>query len=213
MTDEELRKIVANLAISQAKTDEQLKKTGEQLKKTDEQLMETEVLMKEQMKKTDEQMKKTDEQIKRLGKQIGGLGAKFGGFTEGMAFPSMKKILEERFDMSVISTNVRSRRNGRAMELDVLAYSNTDVNEVYVVEVKSHLREEGLDQILRDLNSFFEFFPGHRGKKLYGIIAAVDSPENLEHKVINMGIYLAKIRDETFDIQVPEGFIPKSYGV
>lgn len=186
MTDNELRELVAGLAVSQAKTDE---------------------LMKE----TDKQMKETDVQIKRLGVQIGGLGAKFGGFTEGMAFPSMKRILEERFGMSVISANVRSRKNGKAMELDVLAYSNTDVNEVYIVEVKSHLRKEGLKQILNNLNHFFEFFPGHSGKKLYGILAVVDSPVNLEREVIKKGIYLAKIHDETFDVQVPKGFKPKSY--
>ena len=32
-------------------------------------------------------------QLEELGKQIGGLGEKFGGFTEGMALPSMTKIL------------------------------------------------------------------------------------------------------------------------
>lgn len=194
MTDEELKNIVANLAVSQAETSMQIKE------------------LKNSQVKTDEQLNKTDRQIKMLGRQIGGLGDKFGGFAEGMAFPSMKKILEEQFKMSVISTNVRSRRNGKEMELDVLAYSNTNVNEVYIVEVKSHLREKGLEQILKDLNNFYEFFPVHRGKKLYGILAAVDSPVNLEQEVIKKGIYLAKIHDETFDIQVPEGFTPESYG-
>jgi len=214
MTDEELKNLVASLAVTQAETSLQIKelknsqaKTDEQMKKTDEQMKKTD----EQMKKTDEQIKETDRQIKMLGRQIGGLGNKFGGFTEGMAFPSMKKILEERFKMSVITTNVRSRKNGKCMEIDVLAYSNTNIDEVYIVEVKSNLKREGLEQIIKDLNNFSEFFSVHRGKKLYGILAVVDSPVNLEQEVIKNGIYLAKIHDETFEIQVSQGFKPKPY--
>ena len=193
MTDEELKNLVASLAVTQAETSLQIKE------------------LKNSQAKTDEQMKKTDRQIKMLGRQIGGLGNKFGGFTEGMAFPSMKKILEERFKMSVITTNVRSRKNGKCMEIDVLAYSNTNIDEVYIVEVKSNLKREGLEQIIKDLNNFSEFFSVHRGKKLYGILAVVDSPVNLEQEVIKNGIYLAKIHDETFEIQVSQGFKPKPY--
>ena len=46
-------------------------------------------------KETDRQLKATDRQLKELGKQIGGLGAKFGSFTEGLALPSMEKILRQ----------------------------------------------------------------------------------------------------------------------
>ena len=51
MTDEELKELVASLAVAQRETDRQLKETDRQLRK----------------------------QLKELGKQIGGLGEKFGG--------------------------------------------------------------------------------------------------------------------------------------
>ena len=82
MTDEELKELVANLAVAQRETDRQLKETDRQLKETDRQLR---------------------KQLKELGKQIGGLGEKFGGFTEGMALPSMTKILTENFGMEVVT--------------------------------------------------------------------------------------------------------------
>ena len=69
MTDEELKELVASLAVAQRETDRQLKETDRQLRK----------------------------QLKELGKQIGGLGEKFGGFTEGMVLPFMTKILTENF--------------------------------------------------------------------------------------------------------------------
>jgi hypothetical protein len=85
--------------------------------------------------------KETDRQLKELGKQIGGLCEKFGSFTEGLALPSMEKILRQRFGMEVISPSVRVRKGGQHLEIDVLAYANGSLNQVFVVEVKSHARE------------------------------------------------------------------------
>lgn len=125
MTDQELRDLVASLAVSQKETDLQIKETGNQLKETDRQL-----------KETDRQLRK---QMKELGIQIGGLGNKFGSFTEGMAFPSMEKILRKRFGMEMISLRAKKIKGDKILEIDVLAYANSEKNEVYVVEVKSHL--------------------------------------------------------------------------
>jgi hypothetical protein len=56
----------------------------------------------------------------------------------------MTKILRERFKMEVISPSVRVSKNGIDAEIDVLAYANSSINEAYVVEVKSHRREEAI---------------------------------------------------------------------
>ncbi len=186
MTDEELKELVASLAVSQKETDKQLQKTGRQIS----------------------EMSKA---IKELGKQIGGLGNKFGSFTEGMAFPSMEKLLREKFKMDVIAPNIRVTRNGRKMELDVLSYSNSGLNKVVIVEVKSHLGEREWEQIQTIIREFFDFFPSHKGKKLYCIVAAVDYKEEWAKKIIENGIYLAQVTDELFDLKVPRNFIPRAF--
>lgn len=169
----------------------------------------------EAQKRTEEENRirsaETEKFLRELGKQIGALGEKLGSFTEGMAFPSMRKLLQDEFHMDVIAPRVISRRNGRSMELDVLAYANSDVNAVYVVEVKSHLREDGLEQMRKILRDFRDFFPTHRDKKIYGILAAVDAPEDIRQKVLQEGIYLARIHDEEFELEVPEDFTPRAY--
>jgi hypothetical protein len=160
---------------------------------------------------TDRLQTKADRLLQENARQLQRLGEKFGGFTEGMAYPSMQKVLCEKFGMSVTSVRVSSRKNGRSLEIDVLAYANRDVNEVYVVEVKSHLREDGLQQMLRILREFHEFYPGHEDKKVYGILAAVDVPDDLRERVLSQGIYLASIHDDTFEIRVPETFQPRPF--
>lgn len=162
-------------------------------------------------KETDQQIKETDKQIKELGKQIGGLGLKFGSFTEGLALPSMTKILRDRFHMEVISPSVRVSKKGLEAEIDVLAYANSSINEAYIVEVKSHLREEGISQLKEIMNNFRLFFPEHKDKKIYGIIAAVDLSEALKKRVLKAGFYVARIKDDTFSLDTPQGFKPKAF--
>lgn len=152
--------------------------------------------------------KKTDRQIRELGKQIGGLGDKFGSFTEGLALPSMTKILGKRFGMDMIAPGLLSRKNGASKELDVFAWSKTR-DEAYVVEVKSHLREEALDQMKNTLQEFRDYFPDYAEKKLYGIIAAVHIPKTMRERVLKEGFYLARIHDEQFELEVPSDFQPR----
>ncbi|MFN9174369.1 MAG: DUF3782 domain-containing protein, partial [Synechocystis sp.] len=157
----------------------------------------------------DRQIKETSRSVKELGKQIGGLGAKFGSFTEGLALPSMDKILRQQFFMEVISPSVRVSKGGQHIEVDVLAYANGDVNAAYVVEVKSHPREESITQLKSLLERFRFFFPEHKNKSLYGILAAVDLSESLRQRILQEGLYVARIHDEVFELETPDNFCPK----
>ena len=204
MTDQELKDLVASLAIAQQETGLHIAELRKAQQETDRQLKETD----RQLKETDRQLR---QQLKELGKQIGGLGEKFGGFTEGMAFPSMSKILTEQLGMEVITPRVKVKKGGETLELDVLAYANSGRNVVHVVEVKSHLRPEGIDQLRNILQRFRRFFPEHGDKKLYGILAVVDAPEDLRQQALAEGFYLAGIHDQQFVMETPSGFVPKSW--
>ena len=204
MTDEELKDLVASLAVAQQHTDKHIEELRLAQQHTDKQIDELRLSQKE----TDRQLRR---QLKELGKQIGGLGEKFGGFTEGMAFPSMSKILTEQFGMEVVTPRVKVTKGGDKMELDVFAYANSDRNEAFIVEVKSHLRPDGIDQIKQILQKFRRFFPEHKDKKLYGMLAVVDAPDDLRQMALKQGIYMAGIHDEQFIIETPQSFIPKNW--
>jgi hypothetical protein len=187
----------SELTAAQKETDLQLKEVSQAQKETDRQLKEL--------------GKQTDRQLKELGKQIGGLGAKFGSFTEGLTLPSMEKILRQRFGMEVISPSVRASKEGRHMEIDVLAYANGNLNTAYIVEVKSHAREDSITQLKSILQRFRAFFPEHKDKQLYGILAAVDMSPDLREKTLQEGFYVARIHDQVFELDIPENFQPQSY--
>ncbi|REJ59143.1 MAG: DUF3782 domain-containing protein, partial [Microcystis aeruginosa DA14] len=201
-TSEDVWRILAELATAQAEltaaqkeTDKQLKEVSQQQKETDRQLKETD----RQQKETERRQQETDRQLKELGRQIGGLGAKFGSFTEGLALPSMETILRQRFGMEVVSPSVRVSKDGKHLEIDVLAYTNGELNTAYIVEVKSHAREESITQLKSILQRFRSFFTEHKDKKLYGILASVDLSNELREKILQEGFYVARIHDQVFE--------------
>ena len=97
------------------------------------------------------------------------------------------------------------------MEIDTLSYANGAINTAYVVEVKSHLREEAIGQLRTLLEQFRDFFPEHRDKRLFGILAVVDASPALRERALREGFYVARIHDSVFELDVPEGFQPKAF--
>lgn len=162
-------------------------------------------------KELKESQKDTDQITNRNAKLIGDIGNKFGSFTEGMAFPSMERILRRRFGMTTVATRYKAQREGETMEIDVLGLANGDINAVVVVEVKSHLKERDVEQTLRMLTRFTDFFPEHRGKKLYGILAYVDGAEEARQQAVRAGLYTARIHDEVFDLLTENPFTPRDF--
>jgi hypothetical protein len=186
VSDQELKELVASIAIAQKDTDRQLKENA--------------VAQKE-----------TDRQLKELGKQIGGLGNKFGDFAEGMAIPSLVEILSKRFRAEQIIETRWMRKHGQEIELDLIGASNGENKIVAVAEVKSYLNQRELDKFLRNLSSFFFFFPQFKGYKLYGVIAATDSSEEMEKTALAQGVAVARMSDDVFRLKEPPGFTPKNF--
>ena len=155
--------------------------------------------------------KETDRITKQNAKLIGDLGNKFGSFTEGMAFPSMEKMLRNQFGMETISTRVRTRKAEKTQEIDVLGYANGSVNTALIVEVKSHLRERDIDQIKKLIDNFAFFHPEHQGKKILFIVAYIDATKEAKSELTKMGVMLARINDDVFELANPEGFTARDF--
>ena len=182
------------------------RETGQRFKETDQRFKETDQRFKETDRLIKEQSKETDRQLKELGKQIGGLGDKFGYFTEGLALPSMERILAERFGMTASLPRARIRKNGEEIEIDVLAYANDDINLAILVEVKSRVKREAIEQLQKLMGRFREFCPEHRDKAAMGILAGVDWDRDVADEARKAGFLTASIRDEMFEITTPDGF-------
>ena len=185
------------------------KETELRMRETDLQMRETDRYMQEtarQMRETDRRIRELDRLTREQSKQISGIGNKFGYFTEGLALPSMERILTEQFGMTTIMPRARTRRNGEEIEIDVLATANEGINLAMVVEVKSRVGWKSIEQLQRIVSRFREIHPEHRDKAVMGILAGVDWERGIQAKAREAGFLTASIRDEIFTLTTPEGF-------
>ena len=184
MTDDELKALVASLAIdtknmheAQNRTDEQMKRTDEQMKRTDEQL-----------KRTDEQLKRTDEKLERIGISLGNISNNQGDVAEEFFFQSLIKdnrLGKIRFDDVV--KNMEKHRGQIQEEYD-LVMTNGDV--IAVVEVKYKAHKNDLDKLDRKMRHFKKLFPIYQAFKQYGAIAAFHINDDAKEEALRRGYFV-----------------------
>ena len=148
---------------------------------------------------------------KKTAKIVGDIGNKFGSFTEGMAFPSMEKVLRKQFGMKTITTNYKTEAGSDSLEIDVLGLANGEVNTAVIVEVKSHLKTSGIEQMLKTMARFRRLHPEHADKKLFGIIACVSGSDESRREAQRVGLFVASIHDEVFELKTPAYFTPRDF--
>ncbi len=128
---------------SRQETERQMQKSRQEAERSrqeaERQMQESRQETERSRQEVDRELKALSKQTQELGKQIGGLGKKFGSFTEGLALPSMERILEKQFGMEIISPSVRARKAGQHLEIDVLAYAH---DEVFELETPQRLSAE-----------------------------------------------------------------------
>ena len=167
-------------------------------------------------KETEKQFRETDRRLKELGIQIGGLGERFGSFTEGMAINSMEKMLRREFkaDHVAARSKVYDKSGQIAAEYDILAWCNSDINNVVVVEVKSTLKPNYIVEFEKTLKEFKGLNPELANKNLFGILAFVGNfDKKLEQHCLSKGIYTATIHDEIFKLNAPKTFNAKNFNL
>ena len=210
-TDARFKETDAMLSAKFKETDAKFKETDAKFKETDAKFKETDAMLSAKFKETDEMLsarfKETDAQfkeigrkLKEVGKQIGGIGERFGSFTEGLAYPSLRKILFKQYGIENTAANVvKDFPDGRQIEFDAFGYTNGTVNNAVVVEVKTHLQSKHIYEFKKELSDFRADFPEFKDKHLYGILATarVVSKE-LRQEIFANGLHLAIVHDEIF---------------
>ena len=189
------------------KTDERWEKTLKGFKETRKGLKDTRKGLKDTKKiinEVSEMQKENAKQLKETRRQIGGLGNKFGGYTEAMAMPSIKRMLDERFDADFKGSNlVRNTNNGLDMEVDAWGVSRNGTGAAYIVEIKSKFRDKHIKQVWQLVERFRIHQSEYRARAVYPMLAVVDISDEGRAMVWNAGIHLIEIDDGVFQYAKP----------
>lgn len=206
MTDEELRQLVASLAVSQKdlmqsqkeiseqqkRTDAQLAATAAQLAKTDAQLAKTDA----QLAKTDAQLARTDAQLAKVSRKLDHLGALVGNISNNQG-----DIAEEFFYRSLlkkpvlgsllfdsVSRNLNNHLGDIQEEYD-LVLINGDSLAVIEVKAKAHVKDLEIF-VQRKMLNFPKLFRDFKNYRRYAGFATLVSNEALAAKAQELGLFL-----------------------
>ena len=163
MTDDELKALVASLAVDQK------------------------ALVVAQ-KATDEQMKRTDEKLERIGINLGNISKNQGDVAEEFFFQSL--IKDNRLGWIYFDdvTKNMERHKGNIQEEYDLVMTNGDV--IAVVEVKYKAHKNDLDKLDRKMKHFKQLFPIYQSFKQYGAIAAFHINDDAKNEALRRGYFV-----------------------
>jgi len=216
MTDDELKALVASLAVSQQKTDEQMRHTDEQMKRTDEQMKQTDEQMKstgkeiqelkdfqkevsEQIKQTGEQMKRTDEKLERIGITLGNVTNNQGDVAEEFFHNSLVDNLHlGALQFDDIGKNMHKQRGKLQEEYDIVL---TNGNAIAIIEVKYKAHKNDLDRLERKIANFKTLFPVYKDYKLYGAMASFHFNDEAREETLNRGYFVLQRKGDVFNTE------------
>ena len=200
---EETERIYQRIAKSREKSDARIAKIR---KKTRKITLEARELRKENDRRYAELMallKEQTRQAKEQSRQLGDYGNKFGAFTEALAQPSLRRILEERFGAHYEDSYSRRSEKHGEVEIDAWGVARNGTTAVYLIEIKSRFRPEHLRQVWRHVEIFRALEPEHRDAPVYPILAVVEIDKRYRELVWDSGIYLIDVADGVFELAEP----------
>ncbi len=158
---------------------------------------------------TDRQVKETSREVKEICKRVDGLSSKWGRFVEGLLVPAVERLFKERgITVEKVSQRIKIHKNGDTMEIDIMV-----INREYVVliEAKSTLSVENINEHLENLARFKSFFPEYADRKVIGAVAGIVIDEGADRYAYKSGLFVIGQSGETVKILNDKKFIPRSW--
>jgi hypothetical protein len=193
MSWDDIKALVAELAI--------------QSKETDRKFQETERLLKERSEETERKFQETRELLDRLSRRFGDLGNRLGEFVEAMVEPALVDLFRARgLDVSEVHRRVTSRRGGEAIEIDLLV---VDGDTAVAVECKSRLTKEEVERHVERMNKFKRLLPKYADMRIHGAVAGMVVDEDAIQAAQAAGLWVLAQSGETVALKNNPDFAPR----
>jgi len=146
----------------------------------------------------DKRLAKLEKSVDRTTKAVDSLTTRWGRFVEELVEPAVIKLFRAKgIDVKETYSRARVKRNGLAMEIDILAVDETDV---VLVECKSRLSKDDVNDFLEKLEHFKEAFPHYRNFNAYGAVAGIEIDEGVDRYAYKQGLFVIKPSGDTVAI-------------
>ncbi len=188
--------------------DERRKAEDERRKAEDERRKAEDERRKQEADRTMEELKqgiaKLEKTVERTSKAVDSLTTRWGRFVEELVEPAVIKLFQAKgIDVKEVYPRARSKRYATPMEIDILAVDET---ELVIVECKSRLSKDDVDEFLEKLPQFKLAFPHFQNFKAYGAVAGIEINEGIDRYAYKKGLFVIKPSGDTVAIINDDSF-------
>ncbi len=198
MTDDELKELVASLAVSDKKLKDSMAVSDKKLKdsmavsdkKLKDSMAASDKELKAYQKETAIQMKETDRKLDKIAKMIGGVSKSQGDVAEDFFYNSFIKDTHlGNLSFDDITKNMFKHRGNIQEEYDIFL-TNGDSIAIVEVKYKAHLND--IKKLERKFNNFKKLFPIYKEYKLYGALASFYMNQDTKNELLEQGFFVVE---------------------
>jgi hypothetical protein len=158
---------------------------------------------------TERSMEELRRIVANASREVGRLGDRWGLFVENMVAPAVLRLFQERgIEIRHLYRRAVSDIPGAEMEVDILAV-NGDV--AVVVEVKSRLAKEDVDEFCETLQQFKQAFPERVNHQVYGAVAAIEFVKGIDRYAYRQGLFVIRQCGDSVELANDESFQPRAW--
>jgi hypothetical protein len=155
----------------------------------------------------DRRLAELEKTVANTSRAVDSLTTRWGRFVEELVEPAVISLFRGKgIDVKETYSRARVKRQGIAMEIDILAVDET---EVVLVECKSRLSKDDVNEFLEKLSRFKQAFPHYKNYQAYGAVAGIEIDEGVDRYAYKQGLFVIKPSGETVEIINDSGFEPK----
>lgn len=135
-----------------------------------------------------QQSAETNAKIKEVTTAIGQLGNRLGEFVEGLVKPAVVRLFQARgIEVHEVHRDLSGQRGDIGAQVDLLAVND---GVCVVVEVKSRLSVDDVNEHLERMAKFKTVFPRYGDIQAHGAVAAMVIPEDVASYAYRKGFFV-----------------------
>ena len=170
----------------------------------DRRIAEQERLFAEAKAENDRRAAESNRTLEEMKRSVNALTTRWGRFVEELVEPAVLYLFQERgIDIKEVHPRMRTKRQGFAMEIDILAIDDTDL---VLVECKSRLSKDDVNDFIEKLERFKLSFPHYNNYQAYGAVAGIEINDGVDRYAYQRGLFVIRPSGDTVKIVNDEQF-------
>jgi hypothetical protein len=146
---------------------------------------------------------------KEANKAVSALTTRWGRFVEELVEPAVIDLFQQRgIDVKEIHPRMRTRKQGFAMEIDIFA---VDDDVAVLVECKSRLSQDDVDEFIEKLKRFKLSFPHYSAYRVFGAVAGIEINEGIDRYAEKNGLFVIRPSGDSVTIVNAPDFVPSAW--